>query len=99
MADVIIALMPAVIAGAYYFGYRAVMVVIACVLTSVLFEYLWTKIMKQAPTIGDLSAVVSGLLLGLNLPPSAPPLDVCCGFVFMMIIVKAFFGGLGGKTF
>lgn len=95
MADVIIAIMPAVIAGAYYFGYRAVMVVVACVLTSVLFEYLWTKIMKQAPTIGDLSAVVSGLLLGLNLPPSAPFWMCAAGSFFMMIIVKAFFGGLG----
>lgn len=95
MLDVVIALMPAVIAGAYYFGYRAVLVVAVCTICSVLFEYLWTRIMKMPSTIGDLSAVVSGLLLGLNLPAIAPLWMCAVGAFFMMIIVKAFFGGLG----
>jgi len=95
MLDVIIALMPAMLAGAYYFGYRAVLVVAMCVLTSVLFEYLWTRLMKKPSTIGDLSAVVSGILLGFNLPATAPFWMCAAGSFFMMIIVKAFFGGLG----
>lgn len=95
MLDVIIALMPAMVAGAYYFGYRAVLVVAMCILTSVLFEYLWTKLLKQPNTIGDLSAVVSGMLLGFNLPATAPFWMCAAGSLFMMVIVKGFFGGLG----
>ena len=95
MLDVIIALMPALLAGAYFFGYRAVLVVAMCVITSVLFEYLWNKLMKKPSTIGDLSAVVSGILLGFNLPATVPFWMCAAGSFFMMIIVKAFFGGLG----
>ncbi len=95
MLDVIIALMPAMVAGAYFFGYRAVLVVAACIATSVLFEYLWTKLLKQPTTIGDLSAVVSGMLLGFNLPATAPFWLCAAGSLFMMVIVKGFFGGLG----
>ena len=95
MLDVIIALMPAMLVGAYVFGYRAVLVVATCTIFAVLFEYLWTKLMKLPTTIGDLSAVVSGILLGFNLPPTAPLWMCAAGSFFMMIIVKAFFGGLG----
>ncbi len=95
MFDVILALMPAMIAGAYFFGYRAIMVVLVCVLSSVGFEQLWNKVFKKPSTVNDLSAVVSGILLGFNMPPTVPYWIPVVGSFFMIIIVKMCFGGLG----
>lgn len=95
MFDVILALMPAMIAGAYFFGYRAIMVVLVSVLSSVVFEQLWNMAFKKKSTIGDLSAVVSGILLGFNMPVTVPYWIPVAGSFFMIVIVKMCFGGLG----
>ncbi|MBQ8622914.1 MAG: RnfABCDGE type electron transport complex subunit D [Oscillospiraceae bacterium] len=95
MLDVIISLLPATIAGTIIFGWRALLVVAACVITCVLSEFIFNKIVKEKPTIGDLSAAVTGLLLGLNLPANIPIWQAVIGSVFAIIIVKCFFGGMG----
>lgn len=97
MFDVILALMPAMIAGTYYFGYRVIMVVLVSVLSSVAFEQLWNTAFKKKSTVNDLSAVVSGILLGFNLPVTVPYWLPVVGSFFMIIIVKMCFGGLGNN--
>ncbi len=95
MLDVIIALVPATIAGAVIFGLRALAVVAICIATSVVSEYFFNLIVKKDQTVADLSAVVTGLLLALNLPVSVPLWQAVVGSVFAIIIVKCLFGGLG----
>ena len=95
MRDVIIALLPAAFAGVYFFGYRAVLVILTSVAASVLSEYLYRKALKKPASIGDLSAVVTGLLLALNLPVTIPLWMVVIGAAFAIIIVKQLYGGLG----
>ncbi len=95
MLDVILALVPATIAGTVIFGLRSLLLVAVCVLTAVLCEYDFNKILKKESTIGDLSAVVTGLILALNLPVDAPLWQAAVGTVFAVIIVKCLFGGLG----
>ena len=69
MLDVVIALMPACIAGTYFFGARVILVIMSTVLACVVTEFLCAYFLKRKQTIRDLSAVVTGVLLGLNLPP------------------------------
>lgn len=95
MLDVIIALMPAFIAGCIVFGVRALTVTIVCMISCVLSEYIWQRILKKPDTTGDLSAIVTGMLLAFNLPASIPLWMAVIGSVFAIIIVKQFFGGLG----
>ena len=95
MLDVLIALLPTTIAGAVIFGWRALLVLLTCVASSVLSEFVFNKIVKKEQTIGDLSAVVTGLLLGLNLHANAPIWQCVIGSVFAIIVVKCLFGGLG----
>lgn len=95
MLDVIIALLPAFIAGTLLFGARAALVVATCIAVAVLSEALFNIIVKKEQTIGDLSAVVTGLLLGLNLPANIPLWQAAVGAVFAIVIVKCSFGGLG----
>ena len=95
MYDVILALMPAMIAGAYLFGYRAIIIVLISVLSSVAFEILWNKALNKQPSTNDLTAVVSGILLGFNMPVTVPLWMTVVGSFFMIIIVKMCFGGLG----
>ena len=95
MLDVIIALLPALLAGCLVFGYRALLVVLVSVVSCVIFEGLWQKLLKKPVTVNDLSAVVTGLLLALNLPASIPLWMPVIGAFFAIIIVKQFFGGLG----
>ena len=95
MFDVILALMPAMVAGAYFFGYRSIMVVLVCVLSSVGFEQLWNYVFNKPSTVNDLSAVVSGILLGFNMPVTVPYWIPVVGSFFMIVIVKMCFGGLG----
>ncbi len=95
MFDVILALMPAMVAGAYFFGYRALTIVAVSVISAVVFEYLWNIIFKKKSTTGDLSAVVSGILLAFNMPSTVPYWLPVVGSLFMIIIVKMCFGGLG----
>lgn len=95
MLDVIIALFPATVAGAIIFGLNAVFVLLVCIATSVLSEFIFNLIVKKEQTIGDLSAVVTGLLLGLNLPANVPLWQAAVGSVFAIIVVKCLFGGIG----
>lgn len=95
MRDVIIALMPALIVGIYFFKMDALLVILTSVVSSVFAEWLWEKLTHKRITIGDLSAVVTGLLLAFNLPPTIPLWMVVVGAFFSIIIVKQFFGGIG----
>ena len=95
MQDVIIALMPAILAGIYFFGYRAALIAIVTVASSIAFEHLWNVAFKKKTTIFDLSGAVSGVLLALNMPATVPLWMPVVGSFFMIIIVKMCFGGLG----
>lgn len=95
MFVVIIALLPATAFGIYNFGPEAAVVTAICIATCVLTEFLYTKLMKKPTTIGDFSAVVTGLLLALNLPSSVPWWIPVIGGVFAILVVKMLFGGLG----
>ncbi|MBR4286176.1 MAG: RnfABCDGE type electron transport complex subunit D [Clostridia bacterium] len=95
MLDVIIALLPTTIAGVLIFGLRALAVIGVCVGTSVLSEVLFNLIIKKKQTVKDLSCIVTGLLLALNLPANAPLWQCAVGSVFAIIVVKCLFGGIG----
>ncbi|WP_315119927.1 RnfABCDGE type electron transport complex subunit D [uncultured Clostridium sp.] len=95
MRDVVIALLPATAASIYFFKLEALLVILVSVLSCVGTEYIWQKALKRKVTIGDLSAVVTGLLLAFNLPPSVPLWIPVIGGAFAIIIAKQFFGGLG----
>ena len=95
MLMVVIALLPATAFGVYNFGLPALIMLISTVAASVLTEYIYEKLMHKKVTIGDFSAVVTGLLLGLNMPPTAPWWMGALGGVFAILIVKQLFGGLG----
>ena len=95
MLDVIIALVPAMVASVILFGFRAAVVILTCVATCVLSEYLCRRVMKRPQTVGDLSAVVTGLLLAFNLPPEINPLVAVFGAVVAIVVVKQMFGGIG----
>lgn len=95
MLDVCIALLPACVFGVVNFGVRALWVLLVSVASCVLSEFLFEKILKKPNTIGDLSAVVTGLLLGMNLPSTIPLWMAALGGVFAIVIVKQLFGGLG----
>lgn len=95
MLLVIIALMPASLFGIYNFGIRALMIICITIATCVISEFLYNLIVKKKNTIDDLSAIVTGLLLALNLPVSIPWWQPIVGGVFAIIVVKCLFGGLG----
>ena len=95
MWDVFLALMPATIVGIYNFGYKAAILIVACVAAAVLTEYIWQKAMKLPVTVSDGSAALTGLLLALNLSSTFPVWMAILGSVFAIIIVKQLFGGLG----
>lgn len=95
MLDVILALLPALAAAIWLFGSRAAVLTAVCVGTAVLAEWLSRKAMKRPNTIGDLSAVVTGLLLALNLPATLPLWMAAVGSVIAIVVVKQMFGGIG----
>ena len=95
MLDVIIALVPAMIASVILFGFRAAVVILTCVASCVLSEYLCRKVMKRPQTVGDLSCVVTGILLALNLPVTINPFIAIFGGVVAIVVVKQMFGGIG----
>ncbi len=95
MLLVVIALLPSAIFGIINFGLRALLVLIIAVAASVLTEYIYEICMKKPVTVGDWSAVVTGLILGLNMPPMIPLWMPALGSVFAILIVKMLFGGLG----
>ncbi len=95
MLSVIIALLPAAGFGVYNFGIRALVLILVCIASCVLTEFLFTRGMKKPLTVNDLSAVVTGLLLALNLPSNFPIWMAVVGSVFAILIAKELFGGLG----
>ena len=95
MLSVIIALMPATIFGVINFGYHALLVILVSVGFSVLSEFVMCKILKKPVSIGDCSAIVTGLLLALNLPARFPLWMTALGACFAIVVVKMLFGGLG----
>ncbi len=95
MADVLIALLPAALAGILTFGVKAALILVVCVVSAVLAEYLWCLIVKKPITVGDFSAAVTGLILGLCLSSALPLWMAALGSAIAVIIVKQFFGGLG----
>ena len=95
MRDVAIALIPASLFGIYNFGLNALLIIAVCIATSVLTEYIYESLMKLPITTGDWSAVVTGLLLALNLPSTVPVWIPIIGSVFAILVVKQIFGGLG----
>lgn len=95
MLDVIIALLPAAIAGVIIFGAKALGVIAACVITAVVSEALFNLIVHKQQTVGDLSAVVTGLLLALNLSTNVAIWQCVVGTAFAIVVVKCLFGGIG----
>lgn len=95
MLDVIIALIPATIWGILRFGMNAALVVIVSIIACIISETLFNVVVGKPNTVGDLSCVVTGLILGLNMPPEVPLFVPVVGSVFSIVIVKMLFGGLG----
>ena len=95
MLDVIIALLPAAIAGVVLFGAKALALIAACVISAVVSEALFNILAHKKQTVGDLSAVVTGLLLALNLSTNVAIWQCVVGTVFAIVVVKCLFGGLG----
>ncbi len=95
MLDVIIALVPAAIFGCVIFGWRAALVLAVCMASCFAFEFLWNLIFKKQQSAFDLSAIVTGLLLGMNLPCTIPLWMAVVGSFVAIIIIKQFFGGIG----
>lgn len=95
MLDVVIALIPALIASVVIFGLRALLLVAVCVASCVLAEYLFGLICKKPCTVGDLSAIVTGILLAFNLPVGVPVWQAVIGSVVAIVVVKQLFGGIG----
>ncbi|MBR1724116.1 MAG: RnfABCDGE type electron transport complex subunit D [Ruminococcus sp.] len=95
MRDVLIALAPALIAATYIFGLRALLLTAVCVASCVATEYICRKLMKRPNTIGDLSAVVTGVILAFNLPVTLPIWQAVLGSFIAIAVVKQLFGGLG----
>lgn len=95
MIDVLIALAPATVWGVVAFGLRAALIVALSVASSVLFELFVQKLLHRPVTVGDCSAAVTGLLLGLNLSPAVPFYVPIVGSAFAIIVVKQLFGGIG----
>ena len=99
MLDVILALLPTTAAGIAFFGWPALWTVLTCVVSAVATEALCRRAMGREQTVGDLSAVLTGLLLALNLPAGLPLWMAAAGSVFAIAIAKQVFGGLGMNPF
>lgn len=95
MLDVIIALMPASVASIWLFGWQAAALIITCIASCMASEYLSRLVLRREQTVGDLSAVVTGLLLALNLPAGLPLWQAALGSAVAIVVVKQMFGGLG----
>jgi len=95
MLDVIIALLPLVVIGVWQFGFRPLQTIACSVAACVFFEWGYRKLMHKEQTIGDLSAVVTGLLLGISMPSTAPAWIPVVGAFFAIVVVKQLYGGIG----
>ena len=99
MSLVVIALLPSLIASVVIFGARALILAAVCIVASMFFEWAYEKIAKKPSTVGDLSAVVTGLLIAMNVPVTLPYWMAVIGCFVAIVIVKQFFGGLGQNLF
>ena len=99
MLSVVIALVPATGYGIYLYGLSALGLVLVCVASAVAAEFLFRKAVKATTTVSDLSAVVTGLLLALVLPPTTPLWMGALGAIFAIVVAKEFFGGIGANPF
>ena len=99
MLDVVLALVPALAAALYFFGWNALRLVATCTVACVVTEAVCRKLMGRDNTIGDWSAVVTGILLAFNLPPALPSWMAVVGSVFAIVVAKQVFGGLGYNPF
>ncbi len=95
MLDVVLALIPALAVAIFTFGFRALVITVATILSCVIFELLYCKAVHKPSTIGDLSAVVTGILIAFNVPVAAPIWMPVIGGAFAIIVVKMLFGGIG----
>lgn len=95
MLDVLIALLPAAVVSVWLFGFRALAVELVCVAACIAAEYLSRIVMKRAQTVGDLSCVVTGLLLAFNLPATIPLWQAAFGSIVAIVVAKQMFGGIG----
>lgn len=95
MRDVIIAMLPVLGGSVVFFGFRSLMLTLVCVAACLAFESLFNLITKRTNTVGDLSAVVTGMLLAFNLPVVTPYWMVVIGAFFAIVVVKCLFGGIG----
>ena len=95
MLDVILALVPALVMSAIYFGSRALVLTAVTVASCVLSEFVCRKVMKRDNTLGDLSAVVTGIILAFNLPATLPLWMAAIGGIIAIVVVKQMFGGIG----
>lgn len=95
MGTVILALVPSFLVSTYVFGFRVITLTLVCIIACVAFEYLFNKITQRAQTIGDLSAVVTGVLLAFNVPSNLSYIIAIIGCFVAIVIVKGLFGGLG----
>ena len=99
MIDVIIGLVPAMVAAGYYFRIYALILISTCCLSAVATEWLCNRIRKKPDSLGDFSAIVTGIILALSLPPSLPIWAAIIGSCFAIAIGKMIFGGLGANIF
>ena len=95
MLDVIIAMCPALLMGVYVFGWRALTLTLVSVLSCVFWEWGYRKVMKKNQMVGDLSAVVTGMLLAFVCPVTLPYWMVVLGAFFAIVVVKQLYGGIG----
>ena len=95
MLDVVIALIPAMVTAIVVFGWQAALLLAVCTAGCVVFEWGYEKLVKRPVTIGDLSAVVTGVILALNLPANLPIWQALLGCLVAIVVVKQLFGGLG----
>ena len=95
MLDVVLALIPAAVCGVYFFGFHALLLIAVCVAAAVASEFLWCRAIHKQTSLRDLSAVVTGLLLALNLPPALPLWMAALGSAIAIVVVKQMFGGIG----
>ena len=95
MGNVVIALLPAVLASALIFGARALLLVVVTTFACVAFEYIYERLLHKPNTVGDLSAVVTGIILALNMPVGMPLWIAVVGAFVAIVITKQLFGGLG----
>ena len=95
MRDVVISLLPATVAAVVLFGFQALLIVLVCVASAMLSEFLFNLVCKKKQTLFDFSAIVTGLILALNLSTNVPLWQCAIGSAFAIIVVKCLFGGLG----